>query len=282
MQFILQGLANTINPVAFHLFGWPVYWYGVIIGGAILLAITLASREMRRKGFNDDFVLDLMIWAIPIGFLGARLYYVIFEWPYYLAHPTEIFAIWQGGIAIYGGVIAGALTVYFYSKYRGFSPYFILDLAAPYLLLAQSIGRWGNFVNGEAHGGPVSESFLSHTLHLPQFIVDGMLIDGTYYHPTFLYESLWNVLGVILLLILRRQQKTLKLGETTLLYLIWYAFGRFFIEGMRTDSLYLGPLRISQVLALVIFILGIGLIIWLRHRPVKRPYYSEISHSEQK
>ena len=141
MQFILQGLANTINPVAFHLFGWPVYWYGVIIGGAILLAITLASREMRRKGFNDDFVLDLMIWAIPIGFLGARLYYVIFEWPYYLAHPTEIFAIWQGGIAIYGGVIAGALTVYFYSKYRGFSPYFILDLAAPYLLLAQSIGR---------------------------------------------------------------------------------------------------------------------------------------------
>lgn len=270
-----------INRVAFHLFGWPVYWYGVIIGLAILVSITLAGKEFKRKKFDEDFALDLMVWAIPIGFIGARLYYVLFEWGYYAQHLNEIIAIWQGGIAIYGGVIAGGLTVYFYSKYRQMSPWFVLDVAAPYLLLAQGIGRWGNFVNQEAHGGPVSEAFLRNTLHLPDFIVNGMVIDGSYYHPTFLYESLWNLIGVVVLLIIRHKIRNLKLGETTLLYLIWYSFGRFFIEGMRTDSLYIGPLRVSQLLALFLFIGGIAIFIYLRKQKPERPLYREITGPEK-
>lgn len=271
---------GQIDPVAFRFLGWPIYWYGLIIGAGMLLGISLASREMKRKQGDPDFIVDVMMWAIPLGFLGARLYYVIFEWSYYSQNLSKIFAIWEGGIAIYGGVIAGALTVYFYSKARHISPYLVFDVAAPYLLLTQGIGRWGNFVNQEAHGGPVSLSFLRDTLHLPDFIVNGMLIDGTYYHPTFLYESVWNIIGFAVISFIRRREKTLKLGEATLLYVIWYAFGRFFIEGMRTDSLYLGPLRVSQVLAFVLFFSGIALWIGLRKRHGGRAYYSDIQANE--
>lgn len=275
-QSIFSPIA-AIDPVAFRFFGWPIYWYGIIIGLAIFLGISLAGRELKKKGFNEDIILDMMVWAIPLGFLGARLYYVIFEWDYYRQNLGEILAIWNGGIAIYGGVIAGGLTAYFYAKRRQINPLFILDVAAPYLLLAQAMGRWGNFINQEAHGEPVSEDFLRKTLHLPNFIVEGMHIDGVFYQPTFLYESLWNFLGVVFLLVLRGRDKTLKLGETSLLYLLWYSFGRFFIEGLRTDSLYIGPLRVSQVLAGILVLLSLGLIIYGRkqdHTPL--PYYSEI------
>ncbi|MCZ0717486.1 prolipoprotein diacylglyceryl transferase [Aerococcus kribbianus] len=275
-QSIFSHIA-AIDPVAFRFFGWPIYWYGIIIGLAIFLGISLAGRELKKKGFDEDIILDMMVWAIPLGFLGARLYYVIFEWDYYQQNLGEILAIWNGGIAIYGGVIAGGLTAYFYAKRRQINPIFILDVAAPYLLLAQAMGRWGNFINQEAHGGPVSEDFLRNTLHLPNFIVEGMHIDGVFYQPTFLYESLWNFLGVAFLLVLRGRDKTLKLGETSLLYLLWYSFGRFFIEGLRTDSLYIGPLRVSQVLAGILVLLSLALIIYRRkqdHTPL--PYYSEI------
>lgn len=273
-SFLPQLLA--IEPVAFKLFGWPVYWYGVIIGLAMLLAITLASREIKRKGFDEEFILDMVMWAIPIGFIGARLYYVIFEWDYYRQNLGEIIQIWQGGIAIYGGVIAGAITVYFFSKYHGIKPAFITDVVAPYLLLAQAIGRWGNFVNQEAHGTEVTGDFLTNGLHLPDFIVQGMYIDGAYFHPTFFYESVWNVICVIFLLTLRRREKTLRLGETTLLYIMLYALGRFFIEGLRTDSLYIGSLRVSQGLSVLLFVTAIALFAWLRMKK-SQPYYSEFN-----
>lgn len=269
------------NPVAFNLFGIPVHWYGIIIAVAMVLAIELISREFKRKGFGDDIGYDAALWVIPIGFIGARIYYVLFEWEYYSQHLGEIIQIWNGGIAIYGGVIAGALAMLFYAKRKKFSFFLLTDVATPYLLMAQGIGRWGNFINQEAHGGPVSQDFLSNTLHLPQFIVDNMQIDGTYYHPTFLYESLWNFLGVVLLLLVRHKKQDLKLGETTFLYLIWYAFGRFFIEGLRTDSLYWGPIRVSQALSMVVFVAGIALIIWRRYQYPEMPDYADVKGTKE-
>src|SRR5699024_10782584 len=158
---------------------------------------------------------------------------------------------------------------------RRSSDLFVTDTVAPYLLLAQAIGRWGNFVNQEAHGGEVRLEFLQDTLHLPQFIVDGMHINGTYYHPTFLYESVWNILGVVVLLFVRSRNKTLRIGDTTLLYLIWYSFGRFFIEGLRTDSLWWGPFRVSQVLAAVLFIGALLIFAARRMNDKYYEYYSE-------
>lgn len=269
------------NPVAFNLFGIPVHWYGIIIAVAMVLAIELISREFKRKDFGDDIGYDAALWVIPIGFIGARIYYVLFEWEYYSQHLGEIIQIWNGGIAIYGGVIAGTLAMLLYAKRKKFPFFLLTDVATPYLLMAQGIGRWGNFVNQEAHGGPVSQDFLSNTLHLPQFIVDNMQIDGTYYHPTFLYESLWNFLGVVLLLLVRHKKQDLKLGETTFLYLIWYAFGRFFIEGLRTDSLYWGPIRVSQALSMVLFVAGIALIIWRRYQYPEMLDYADVKGTKE-
>ena len=265
----------AIDPVAFDIFGWPIRWYGIFIGVAILLALTFASRDFRRKGWDEEFILDAAVWTILIGFIGARVYYVLFELDYYLQNPGEILQIWNGGIAIYGGVIAGGLTLYFYAKSKKMEPLFVTDTVAPYLLLAQAIGRWGNFVNQEAHGGEVTLEFLQDTLHLPQFIVDGMHIDGAYYHPTFLYESVWNILGVAVLLFVRSRNKTLRIGDTTLLYLIWYSFGRFFIEGLRTDSLWWGPFRVSQVLSAVLFIGALLIFAARRMNDKYYEYYSE-------
>ena len=265
----------TIDPVAFDIFGWPIRWYGIFIGAAILLALTFASRDFRRKGWDEEFILDAAVWTILIGFIGSRAYYVLFELDYYLQNPGEILQIWNGGIAIYGGVIAGGLTLYLYAKSKKMDPLFVTDTVAPYLLLAQAIGRWGNFVNQEAHGEEVRLEFLQDTLHLPQFIVDGMHINGAYYHPTFLYESVWSILGVVVLLFVRSRNKTLRIGDTTLLYLIWYSFGRFFIEGLRTDSLWWGPFRVSQVLAAVLFIGALLIFAARRMNDKYYEYYSE-------
>lgn len=273
----MNNLVAALNPIALSFGGLEIRWYGVIIAVGILIAMTLASKEAARKGLDGDFVVDMMFWVLPLGILGARIYYVLFEWQYYLANPGEIIQIWNGGIAIYGSLIAGILTIYFYTKRKGISFALTLDILAPAVLIAQSIGRWGNFMNQEAHGGEVTRAFLEG-LHLPEFIINQMNINGTYYHPTFLYESLWSLLGFILLLFLRRKEKTLRMGEVALTYVLWYSFGRFFIEGMRTDSLYLfGPIRVSQFLSLILFF-GAG-IIWAyrrRNNYPPDPYYPEI------
>lgn len=273
----MNNLIAALNPVALSFGGLEIRWYGVIIALGILIAMTLATKESERKGLGSDFVVDMMFWVLPIGIIGARIYYVLFELPYYLENPGEIIQIWNGGIAIYGALIAGILTIYFYTKKKGMSFALTLDILAPAVLIAQAIGRWGNFMNQEAHGAEVSRSFLEN-LQLPAFIINQMNIAGIYYHPTFLYESLWSLIGFILILFLRKKGKVLREGEVLLTYIMWYSFGRFFIEGMRTDSLYLFDLiRVSQLLSLVLFF-GAA-IVWAyrrRNNYPPDPYYTEI------
>ncbi|MFC7371036.1 prolipoprotein diacylglyceryl transferase [Fictibacillus iocasae] len=245
----MESSIQPIDRVALELGPITIYWYGVIIGLGALLGLWLAVRESERRGLAKDTFVDVVMIAIPVAIICARLYYVAFKWDFYSANPEKIIAIWEGGIAIHGALIGSFLTGYFFSRAKKISFWKLVDIAAPSILLGQAIGRWGNFMNQEAHGSEVTRSFLE-SLYLPDFIINQMYIDGTYYHPTFLYESLWNLLGVFVLIALRKVN--LRRGELFLTYLIWYSAGRFFIEGLRTDSLMLTEsLRIAQVMSLV-------------------------------
>ncbi|EOL42146.1 prolipoprotein diacylglyceryl transferase [Enterococcus phoeniculicola] len=262
-----------IDRVAFDLLGFPIYWYALLIVSGIAIAMWLSSREAVRVGLKKDDVTDFMLWGLPIAIIGARLYFVLFDLQPYLEDPIQIFNIRSGGLAIYGGLIAGGLTLYFFTKYHFISLWTFLDIAAPSVILAQAIGRWGNFMNHEAFGGKTTEAFLN-SLHLPQFIIENMYIDGAFRQPTFLYESTWNILGFILLILLRKKSHLLKQGEVFLGYIIWYSFGRFFIEGMRTDSLYLfANIRVSQALSAVLFIGALLLVVWRRKKDTQLKDY---------
>ncbi|WP_042353988.1 prolipoprotein diacylglyceryl transferase [Bacillus rubiinfantis] len=253
---------QPLNPIAFHLGPIPVHWYGVIIGSGLALALFIAIREGNRRKLPQDTFADLMLWAIPIAIISARIYYVIFEWDYYSQRLADIPKIWGGGIAIHGALIGSVLTAYFFTRKRQLSFWKLADIAAPSIILGQAIGRWGNFMNQEAHGGEVTRSFLEG-LHLPDFIINQMYIQGTYYHPTFLYESVWDTIGFIGLILLRRVN--LRRGELFLSYVMWYSVGRFFIEGMRTDSLMIGGLRMAQLISIAL-ILGAAIILVYRRR----------------
>ncbi|WP_018660844.1 prolipoprotein diacylglyceryl transferase [Heyndrickxia acidiproducens] len=269
----MDSAITPINPIAFHLGGLEVHWYGIIIGCGILLGLYLAMREASRLSVDQNIIADLLIWAIPISIICARIYYVIFEWDYYSQHTNEIIKIWHGGIAIHGALIGAVLTAIIFTRARGVSFWKIADIIAPSLILGQAIGRWGNFMNQEAHGGEVSREFLEN-LHLPDFIVNQMYINGTYYQPTFLYESLWDLLGFIVLLLLRKA--ILHRGEIFLSYLIWYSIGRFFIEGLRTDSLMLSTdIRIAQVVSAVLVAASVALWIYRRKSGLSSKLYDE-------
>lgn len=254
----------AIDRVAFQLGPLPVHWYGIILGTAALVGLLLAIREGKRLGIDPDLFLDLMLWGVPVAILSARAYYVIFEWDYYRQHPEDIIAIWEGGLAIHGALTGAVLTAVIFSKIRKISFWGLADIAAPSIILGQAIGRWGNFVNQEAHGGPVSREFLEHLL-LPDWIIEQMNIEGTYYHPTFLYESLWNLTGFLFLLFLRRKRP--RRGELFLAYLIWYSTGRFFIEGLRTDSLMLTEtIRMAQLVSIVLILGALLLLVYRRYK----------------
>ena len=278
----MNNILGAIDPIAFSFGSLDVYWYGIIIATGIFAAIFLSTREAEKRGIEGDHIVDMALWAIPLAFIGARLYYVLFELGYYLEHPSQIIAIWNGGIAIYGGLIAGGLTVYWYTKKKGIPIWLMLDILAPNVLLAQAMGRWGNFMNQEAHGGEVTRSFLEN-LFLPDFIINQMEINGVYYHPTFLYESLWSLLGFILIVVLRNKKHLLRQGEVALSYVLWYSFGRFFIEGLRTDSLWLFDfIRISQALSLLLFVAALSLWIYRRRDYPPVPYYSDGVNQQKK
>lgn len=251
----------AIDPTAFKLGPIPIRWYGILITTGIILAFIVVQKEMVKRGMHPDFLTDLLIWAVPIAIISARIYYVIFSWDSYKDNPADIIKIWEGGIAIHGALIGAFLTTYVYTKRKGISFWKVADIAAPGILIGQIIGRWGNFINQEAHGGPVSQSFLENTW-IPDWIMQQMTIEGVTYHPTFLYESLWNVVGLIIILLLRKVR--LKRGEMFFFYLTWYSIGRYFIEGMRTDSLYGGDLRAAQIVSILAIVFAVAMFIYRR------------------
>ncbi len=233
----------TLDRVAFTIFGRDVAWYGVIIAIGMIVAVGyIMWRTTQYKGIKPDDVIDFALFVIVFGVIGARLYYVIFDpTPNYHSF-IDVIAIWEGGLAIYGGIIAGAATAIVVCLVKKIRIPCFFDMLAPAVMIAQSIGRWGNFVNGEAYGG-VTDIFIR------------MELNGVCVHPTFLYESLWNLLGFILLNIFYKKRKFD--GQIVLGYLAWYGLGRGFIEGLRTDSLYIGSLRVSQLVGFLSFALAL-------------------------
>ena len=251
----------SVDRVAFEIFGKPIYWYGVIIMLGIVAAFIHAMIRSKREGFTPDDVLDLGIFTVVFGVLGARLYYVLTTLDTHeYKNIIDVFAIWEGGLAIYGGIIAGCTALVLTAMYKKINPLKVMDAVGPGVMLAQAIGRWGNFMNGEAYGYEVPADSLLYPFRmglLSEYTDTGLTMH--YYHPTFLYESLWNVAGFILIACIYRKKKFN--GQMALTYFTWYGFGRMFIEGLRTDSLYVCPFRISQVVGAVCFLAGGALMI---------------------
>ena len=247
-----------MNPILIDFGVIQIYWYSVIILSAILIGSAIFLKRAKKEGYKEDFLTDTLFYLIIFSILGARLYYVLFNFGYYMKHPLEIVAIWNGGLAIHGGIIAGSICLLYRARKNKKSFLRLTDLLAPSIILGQAIGRWGNFFNSEAHGIATSKQVLEN-LHIPRFIIKGMNIEGVYYHPTFLYESIWCLLGFILLIYLSKKVK-LRRGGLTGIYFIWYSLARFFIESIRTDSLMLGPFKIAQVVSILLFLAGLYLL----------------------
>lgn len=253
INFPNLGLEFSINPIAFSVLGKPIYWYGIIIAIAFFVSTSYAMKRSKTFGLTEDNILDTILVAGPISIVFARIYFVIFSLHLYDSF-WDYFKIWEGGIAIYGGVIGGALGLFIMSKVKKFDFLSILDVGACSLLLGQAIGRWGNFVNAEAYGGETTSLFM-------------MTFGGEIgYHPTFLYESIWNITGFIVMYYFSKKFYTFR-GQMALIYLIWYGLGRGFIEGLRTDSLWIGNFRISQVLGFATFFIATFLLIYLTKYP---------------
>ena len=259
-----------MNRVAFNIFGFNVYYYSLCILLGVIVAYILITREGKKQGLQKEFISDLIFYTLIIGILGARVYYCVFNLDYYLANPSEILKIYNGGLAIHGGVIAGLIFVYLYTKKKNVSFIKILDIVAPAVIIAQSFGRWGNFFNQEAHGGITTYQNLKN-MHIPEFIINGMHIEDKYYYPTFFFESIWCLIGFIILMIARRN-KNLRKGFQIGFYFIWYGIGRFFIETLRTDSLMFFGLKIAQIVSLIGIIIGIIIIVTNRNKK----YYNEM------
>lgn len=268
----------ALNPIAWQAGPFTIHWYGVIIASGVILALWLSIREGKRQGINEDVFYDYLLWALPIAIVCARTYYVVFQWSYYRLHPSEIIAIWDGGIAIYGAIIGGFVTLLVLCHVRQLPVWTMLDVIAPTVILAQAIGRWGNFMNQEAFGTITTKSALM-AQHLPMWIIKQMDISGAYRVPTFFYESMWDLLGFVLLVSLRHRRHLFKEGEVFFAYLIWYSLGRFWIEGMRTDSLMWGPIRVSQLLSVLIFVVSIALVLWRRQHSPQLKWYEQVKEN---
>lgn len=253
-----------MNSYIIEIGGFALRWYSVLMLTGAIIGIMMVEKEGKRFGISKDFLFNMAFWAIIFGILGARIYYVIFNYNLYKGDPFSILKIWEGGLAIHGGIIAGCLTIFFYCKKYKMRLVRVLDLCVVPLLLGQAIGRWGNFFNGEAHGPATSLEHLQN-LHIPQFIIDGMNISGIYYEPTFLYESILCLIGVLALLIIRRQ-KYIKVGTLTGIYLMYYSVIRFFIESMRTDSLMLGGFKVAQIVSIILFVVGLVMLMLISRK----------------
>ncbi len=250
----------TIQP-SFTVFGITLHWYGIIIAVGFLLAVLYAVKRSKQFGITEENVIDMLICTVPLAVIGARLYYVIFSWDDYKDNLLDIVKIWNGGLAIYGGVIGAVIGLFVYAKVKKQKVGPVADVGGLGLLIGQAIGRWGNFVNQEAYG---EQTTIFCRMGLMRYIPDLKDYKVFYYHPCFLYESLWNILGFVILHFYSKKRKFD--GEIFLLYLVWYGLGRALIEGLRTDSLYFfgSNLRVSQILAILCVIVGLGMILYVR------------------
>lgn len=231
-----------MDPVAFEIFGISIRWYGIFIASAVFLGTFIALKQSKLNTIKEDDLLDLLLYAIPIAIIGARIYYVIFSWDLYRDDPIQALNFRKGGLAIHGALIASVITAIVFTRKRNISFWQLADTAGPSLVLGQAIGRWGNFVNQEAHGGPTD---------LPW----GIMIDGIKVHPTFLYESIWNF-GVFIFLMWYSRNKKYVDGAIFLWYLILYSSIRIFIEQLRTDSLMWGSIRVAQLISIITIIVS--------------------------
>ncbi|MDJ0511108.1 MAG: prolipoprotein diacylglyceryl transferase [Crocosphaera sp.] len=256
-----------------------VRWYGLLIASAVLMGVTLSQWLAKRRHINPDLVGDLAIWLVIAAIPSARLYYVLFQWQEYAQRPEDIVAIWKGGIAIHGAILGGTLAAIIFGRLNKISVWQLSDLVVPSLALGQAIGRWGNFFNSEAFGSPTN---LPWKLYIPVSNRPLAYVTSEYFHPTFLYESLWNLLVFVILLRLffwgLKHPLRLPVGTLSLVYLIAYSCGRIWIEGLRTDSLMLGPLRVAQVISLVMISVGIVGLLWLYR--IKKPLPDVVSPQE--
>ena len=271
---------DHLSRTAFTVFGQDIYWYGIFIGLGVILGVLLALHEAKRTGQNPDTYLDFIIYAMIIAIIGARLYYVIFSWDFYSQHPEKIFAIREGGLAIYGGIIGGVLTAIVYSRVKKKNFWVMADTMAPSLILGQMLGRWGNFFNKEAFGGFTDNLFaMRYQLSqvrasdvTPDILQNLVTVNGVDYiqvHPTFLYESFWSLCVFIILLILQRKKKFN--GQVCATYFFGYALGRVWIEGLRTDQLCIGNVPVSQVLSAVLIIASVVLYVYCKKKAAAVP-----------
>ena len=282
---------EPLNRVFLQLGPITIYWYAVFIMSGVALGLFLAIREGKKMGINSEFFYDLVTYGLPISIIGARIYYVAFSWDYYSSHPEDIIKIWQGGIAIHGAIIAAFIFGYFFCKKRKVSFWLVAVIASVSFIIAQAIGRWGNFMNQEAHGGVVPGATLDaqreflQSLFIPDFIVNNMYINEAYYHPTFLYESLWNMVGFLFIVFVLRKLPKLLVGEIAAFYAVWYSIGRYMVEGMRTDSLMLTEsIRMAQFISITTIVLVLILVIYRRlakkNLITYQSFYVKNSHKE--
>jgi prolipoprotein diacylglyceryl transferase len=252
LEILIKILGGIMDPVAFTIFGIDIMWYGVLISLGVLLGVIFALRECKRIGFKEDDLLDFLLIAIPSAIVGARAYYVIFSWDYYSKNPGEIINIRNGGLAIHGALIAGVIVGVIFCRIRKINVLKLLDIVMPSVALGQAIGRWGNFINQEAHGGPTN---------LPW----GIMVNGQKVHPTFLYESIFDFCIFLFLMWFRKNKKTTD-GQVLGLYLILYSAGRFLVEGLRTDSLMFLGMRVAQLISLASVLAGVLLLLYIKKK----------------
>lgn len=257
-----------MNPVAFSIGSFDIKFYSLFILTGILLAWIMVSSETKKFKIEKDFTTNLIFWVVIIGLIGARVYFCLFNWEYYKTNPVEILKVWEGGLAIHGGIFAGLITLIAYCKKYKVPAYRMMDIAAPAVLLAQAIGRWGNFFNSEVYGKVVSLTQLQNMKIIPDFIIYGMEINGTFHLPLFYFESLWCLLGFILVLVIRKLKYT-RLGWQAGFYMIWYGIGRFIFEGLRMPqyNLMIGYFKAAQLVSVLMILVGLIIILIQARKP---------------
>lgn len=271
---------SSPGPILVQLGPLTIRWYGLLIASAVLIGVSLSQYLAKRRNVDPNLLGDLAIWLVIGAIPAARLYYVLFEWQQYAQRPEDIIAIWKGGIAIHGAILGGTLATIIFARIQKISVWLLADLVVPSVILGQAIGRWGNFFNSEAFGAPTN---LPWKLYIPPEHRPSQFLNVEYFHPTFLYESIWNLMVFVLLMTLfyrdLNRRPHLKVGTLALIYMVAYSTGRVWIEGLRTDSLMVGPLRMAQLVSLSAIALGLLGLVWLYR--VNRPLPDVVSAEDQ-